>query len=363
MKIRPRQRTRSAQAQQTGLSLIELMVALVLGLLLIAAAIQIFLGSKQTYRTTEASSRVQENGRFANLFLSQDLRMAGYFGCLGQAGMQFTNNVDGSKFDSDAQAAIDISPEGAIQGFEIGTSGLPQDLSDLGLSAGTNAGDVLPDTEAVIVRHASQCPGGNVVQQMPDSAANIKIADAASCELDQNDIALITDCETADAFAISNNPQSGGGGVPKDTLTHANNINLGTTLSKSYGEDAWVYSFQASIYYLGNNTAGEPALYRRKLINGSLSSEELVEHVEDIAFEFGLDTNGDYVADSYRDTGSVSNWAQVVAARYSLVARSHEQNVTQTVQNYTFDGEALTGDDRRLRHVFTDTISLRNRLK
>lgn len=63
---------------QQGLSLVELMVALVLGLILMTGIIQVFLSSKQTYSTNEAMARMQENGRFALEFMSRSARLAGY---------------------------------------------------------------------------------------------------------------------------------------------------------------------------------------------------------------------------------------------------------------------------------------------
>jgi Tfp pilus assembly protein PilW len=64
---------------QAGLSIIELMVALVLGLLLMTGVLQVFLASKQTFATNEAISRLQENGRFGLDFIARSARMAGYF--------------------------------------------------------------------------------------------------------------------------------------------------------------------------------------------------------------------------------------------------------------------------------------------
>lgn len=63
---------------QRGLTLIEIMVALVLSLFLIAGVIQLFLGSKQTYRFHDALSRLQENGRFALDTMARDIRMADF---------------------------------------------------------------------------------------------------------------------------------------------------------------------------------------------------------------------------------------------------------------------------------------------
>ena len=64
-----------------GLSLIELMVALVLGLLVVAAAIGIFLSNRQTYRTTESVGRVQESARVAFELMARDVREAGGNAC------------------------------------------------------------------------------------------------------------------------------------------------------------------------------------------------------------------------------------------------------------------------------------------
>ncbi len=69
----------SGQAsEQKGFSLIELMIAMALGLLISAAALQMALTSRDIKKTTDEQSRIQENGRFALFFLSQNIRMASY---------------------------------------------------------------------------------------------------------------------------------------------------------------------------------------------------------------------------------------------------------------------------------------------
>lgn len=72
--IRPTQLRRL----QVGLSIVELMVALALGLLLMTGIIQVFLSSRQTYSANEAMGRMQENGRFALEFIARSARQAGY---------------------------------------------------------------------------------------------------------------------------------------------------------------------------------------------------------------------------------------------------------------------------------------------
>ena len=69
-------------SRQLGMTLIEIMVALLIGAFLMGGVLQIFVSSKQTNRMQENLSRLQENGRFAMYFLSRDIRRAGYWGCL-----------------------------------------------------------------------------------------------------------------------------------------------------------------------------------------------------------------------------------------------------------------------------------------
>lgn len=64
--------------RQSGLTLIEIMVALLIGAFLLAGVIQIFIVNKQTYRVQENLSRMQENGRFALDYLNRYVRLAGY---------------------------------------------------------------------------------------------------------------------------------------------------------------------------------------------------------------------------------------------------------------------------------------------
>jgi len=68
--------------RQTGLSLVELMIAIALGLFVAAAMVSLFINSKQNYRLNENMSRLQENARFAVSFITRDIRMADYRECV-----------------------------------------------------------------------------------------------------------------------------------------------------------------------------------------------------------------------------------------------------------------------------------------
>jgi type IV pilus assembly protein PilW len=78
---------------QRGLSLIELMIAMALGLILTLGVVQIFLGSSKTYRLSDELGKIQENSRFSQSYLQREIRMAGHFGCLVSP-LRLTNHLD-----------------------------------------------------------------------------------------------------------------------------------------------------------------------------------------------------------------------------------------------------------------------------
>lgn len=84
----------NALRKQHGLTLVELMIAMTIGLLLLGGITSIMISSRQTYRVNEALSRMQDNARYAFQVLSRDIRMAGYFGCVG-SDVTPTNTLSG----------------------------------------------------------------------------------------------------------------------------------------------------------------------------------------------------------------------------------------------------------------------------
>ena len=76
---------------QQGITLIELMIALVIGLLATGAMLKVYVDSSRLYRFNEGLARIQENGRFATEFIRRDARMAGFWGCY--RGADLTNRI------------------------------------------------------------------------------------------------------------------------------------------------------------------------------------------------------------------------------------------------------------------------------
>lgn len=339
-----------------GFGLVELMVALTIGLILLGGIGYVYLGSRQTFRTQDDFSRIQENVRYALDQVGMDVRMAGFSGC-----------VNISAIDPKNPAAMPIS----VIANGSPTVGLAEGMRGYGSAGtwsapGTAPANWIADTGVFHVTRAAS-EGVNLIGNMTAANANIQI-NGNPLGIVAEQALLISDCTSADLFRATN--------VASGTVTiaHATTncavlgggaCNTSNFLSKAYGSDAEVYSILSTTYFIGTNPGGNPALYRRQQLGAQTgAAEELVENVEDIVMRFGLDTDMDFAVDSYVAPGGVTNWRQVLTARISLVFRSNSNGVTTQTQPYVVEGTVTTpaASDRRLRRVATATFGLRNRL-
>lgn len=340
--------------RQTGLTLIETMVGIAISAILLAGILTIVQANKRTYRLQEAMSRVQESGRFAMQFISRDVRMVGFLGCTGlDGGVDFTNNVApagtgsngyGPNVDTVIQG---FDGTGTLTAYSYSTGTLPIELSDLGLTAGSGEGALWPNTDIILVKHATSCPGGNITTTAPASA-QFTITNNAQCQIQQNDIVIISNCRTADIIGISNVPGTGA----DVTLTHGANWNATPILTNGYGPDSFMYRMEAVIYYIGVGESGQPALFKRELQAGTFSNREMVEGIENMAILYGEDRDDDNAADIYTVAGNVLDMDNVVSMRINLQVRTLVDNLTNTQNNGDF----------RVRQSFISTIVIRNRM-
>ncbi len=299
---------------QTGLSMIEIMIAMVLGAFLLGGVLQIFSSSKQTYRVQEGMSRLQENGRFAMDFITKDIRNADFWGCLKNGLTDINKNLNGA----------DAFPQG-VNGSN---------------DAGLNASDTL------IMRSAID--SGVTVQPPFDKTITTF---SANNGLTHGDILLVSDCNTGDIFQVDTSAVSG-----SSPPTPGNSA---TSLSKVYAGNASIYRVGTIIYSIQNGASGQPALFRQ--INNNAATE-LVEGIENLQIRYGEDTDADGTPDYYVTANNVVDMDQVVSIRVTLLARTIADNLAGQPVAYTYNGVTTTPADRRLRRVFTSTIAVRNRL-
>lgn len=370
-------------SRQTGLSLIELLIAMVLGLTLSAGVIQIYVGANTTERSQDARLRMQENGRFGLSFLSQEVRMAGYLGCLGAIRGVTVNNIvnDG--------AITSFQPQFGVQGWEaVGTDPgvVNNSANNVATAASTTSewtttgGNIVPAVNAVpnsdIVRVWSAA--GNSGRVTSITAANVLTVETAA-GLSVGDFVLLSDCEQADYAQVC----SAALDAPATTSTIelddscAPGNNTGATLSSiaSVAEPAEIIRLEGTLFYVGkrgDTATNSPSLYQAQLSTAGVAgtAEELVEGVESMQILYGVNIDQDVrsTVDTYLTADNVPDWNDVVSVRITLLMQSVEDGTVPEPQEYTFDGVTYGpnggGDlpaDNRVRRVFSTTIGLRNR--
>jgi len=339
----------TAMKKQRGLTLVEIMIAVTISVVLLAGVGKVFISSKHTYRVQDALSRVQESGRFATDFLTKSIRMAGYSGC---------NNI------SDPVNMVDLDKDGIADSFSEFTTdaliGLEYtDLpSPLTSSVSLTAADVKPDTDVIILMNAAPTENVTLVGNLTVSNANVQLDSAATGLYQPDDVLIISDCESTDVFAATN--VSGGS---KITIAHSTTVNTGNFLSKTYGSDAVILKLDKTAYYIGTNDNGNPALFRKRLGNGtSMITEELAEGIEDMQFQYGEDLTGDGIANRYVDADTAGiDMSNIVSVRLGLLVYTVEDKIATKPQTYMFKGQTITPADNRLRRAFYTVIKLRNR--
>lgn len=331
---------RISERREHGFNLIELMVAITLGFIVVGAVGYLFLGSRQSFRTTDNLSRMQENARYALETMARDVRMAGYIGC---------GNLESMAVNTIANPPVpDLSTGNAIIGEESGIA-TPNYKGGITRVAG--------DAVTVIGAFGG---GVNLMGNVDPSNANIQIA-GNPYGFEKGDALIVSSCTNADVFTATTVSNSGG----ITTVAHANSTNTGNRVG-NYGSTDVLLKMEQYTYFIGENPAREPALYRASLTGGTV---ELVEGVWDMQIEYGVDTTVpmDGAAEDYLTAAEVgANWSQVISARISLLVVG-EDNTLTAPQTYTFNGGPVTPaaaapDRLRLHQVFTTTVGLRNRL-
>jgi type IV pilus assembly protein PilW len=340
--------------KQQGLSLVELMIALLLGSFLTIGLVQIFSSNSQSFRMVEASSRAQESGRMGAEILSRALRNAGFFGCFPINGV--TNNLDTTDSDYDP-GLFDFQ----LQGISADNS-----LRPAGAEAGTD----------FFVTMGSRRAGASIAATAQVNAASFTVNDKGT--LESGDIVFITDCVNGDIFELSN-VQGGSGGGPVTLVANSGNgapgndfsansppgcNNPNNCLSAIYGEGSEIFQPYSEVYYIGTGASGEPGLFMR---DSSGATFELVSGVVDMRLRFGEGQPATGVQD-WKTPAESPNWNNVLAVQVSLLVRGSNE-VMDSAMGVCFPvwddcsaAPSWTAPDERLYRVFDFTTAIRNRI-
>lgn len=342
--------TRTFQRSQSGLSLVELMIAITLSLLLIAGVLQIFLSSKQTYSTNNALSRVQESGRFAMDFLTYDIRNAGYKGqCMGEPNNMLDTSDNLFDLNDPIQgwnnsAPSHLSGQSVVANTDVLLLKLATGLGDFVADGGNTTGKPNLDVDpAKSGSNGTGIPAGTITL----------VSDALGCDIFQNTANNSANVLQQSGGNVTPGNKNPPGGPNKEYWSHA------------YTGEMEILTLQNAIYYIQNNNGRPPSLARRRLqVSGTTSgfiAEELVEGVQDMQITYGI-AGIDKQVTNYVDASAVTNWDNVASVRIELLVVSADTNVVPENQVVAFNGSNVTVSNRRLAQVFSTTIGIRNRL-
>ena len=317
--------------KQSGFSLVELMIALLLGTLIIAAAGGIFIANRQTFRSTDNLGRVQEGMRTAFELMARDIREASGNPCSNAVPLaNVIKNPTGQWWTSMQNWGGGIRGYAAGEAFSGSAAGAAQRL------AGT----------AAIELFATETPVRMVTAHAPASATFT--LSTAGHGFAAGDIALACSPRQAAMFQISSVSGADIGhnthGTPGN-CTSALGVPVNCAGGSSYAfstPNTVMARMHAVRWYVANNAAGRPALYQQRLANGGLVTQEVVEGVRTLALTYLMRGGNSYV-----DAAAVgAAWDQVVSV-----------NIRAEVEGEANSGGAGTALARNVEYV----VSLRNR--
>ena len=395
-----------------GLSLVELMVALAIGLLLLLGLVEIFGASRAAFSSAEGSARIQENSRFALEFLRRDARMAGHMGCLNELGYQampdlmFNHNAVGVAtaltsaewamridmpleaydYNGTAPAATYVlSDVEAADGAADWTPALPASL--LGVST-----EAIKGSDVLVLRYLSaESVGLDGLGVNVDGAGGSATVDAMTTDpawtalspfVEAERMYAVTNCQRLSLFQATTGADAAG-------MFNSQNSGLnvsGWTGNEVYGSSgSRLYRYEVAVFYVALDVGGQPALFVRRFqtdgANRLSDRAALVDGVESMQLVFGRDTSNaiaaggrDDYADSYGAASDVAAgamdataWQNVISMRIGLLVRSPSQasavEGAAPIPLRVADTVITPPDDLRLRSAYESMVAVRNRVR
>lgn len=332
--------SRISRSSQAGMSIMELMVAISIGFFLLLGITAVFVTSNRTYTDLARASKQIENGRYAVQVMSDDIAVAGYFGRF--AGSLTVPGVLPDPCEAAVMATIRAAAAFHVQGYDAPASSP--------ITACVPAANHVADTDILVVRRAD---------------SNVTATGAL----------VATD------VYLQANSDSTNSANPVIALGAAGNFPL---LNRDAATVAPVRKYHVHIYFIapcsiptggGTTCTGAtddggtpiPTLKRMELSvsGGALGMQQvsLVEGIENLQVDYGVDTDADGVPNSYLTVpATVADWANVVALRINVLARNLESSPGYTdAKAYDMGvAGALTPAGAYKRHVYNSVIRVVN---
>lgn len=287
--------------RQSGLTLVELMVAMLLGLVVIGAVVSVLLTSRQSYTTTSGLSQLQDNARIAFELMARDIRQAGNTPC----GNSLVNDI-------------------------LAGNGWYRWVNGAGLFGVDNAADLAPLPAApaptggfaALVTRGTGTVSANLVSGNAACSSIVPMATApADVGIGVNDLVLA--CDGTQAYIFQTGAFNNG--LPVATNGNPGNSAAQLPSCSSFSATAYVAPYSAHAWYVGNAGAGAPpgtlSLYRAHYAGNALVSEEIVRGVTGMQIGY-LTTGPNFV-----------NAGGIAANGWNSVSAVHLALTLQTVTN------------------------------
>jgi len=380
---RPLQR---AQARpEPGFSLVELMVAMALGLLVVLVLTYVYVSSRASFARQAQVSGLQQSIRTAFDFLATDIRMAGHLGCggpnppsqstpspnsfqadyaTGLEGYDFTTSGNAYTLSSDAPANDSTVADWSTNAAPSKTQVIPlTTLSSGGLTPGSDVLVARTVSGPPIRMTTSQAAGSMSLPIEALSGTGTACSGASVSDFCANSHGVISSCQQSMIFQVDS----------VSVATKTLNLPAASALQAPFAAaQTEIFPLQVIAYYVKLSTNGKaPSLYRR-VFEGQTPNgveQELVEGVESMQVLYGIDNNADGVVDAYVVASAVTNWSKVLSARISLLIRALDPVTADLGSQLPTTGRvvndvtlALPTGSRYERQVFTTTVALRNHL-
>ncbi len=342
-----------------GYTLVELMVAMALGLLISAGVITIFIGTKGTQRTQEMLVEVQETARAAMDILSYDLRMAGSMGLTPAWSPQITtegtitvtNNCFSTPFNWAAALSSKTASASNVPAVysedQIGGAGTPAIFSGCIKSTG-KALPAQPGSDILSVHYLEPAP----TLLAKDLKAGTVYARSRTSDVAVFQCAVAGEKCLEAPFGINAND-------PNDVAKATEGYTFHKVVARAYYIRPWSVT----------EGDGIPTLVRATLQGNRVIAEPLVEGVSNLQIGFGVDSDSSYdgivdqlSAGAVKTSLSDPAWSRVKTVRVSFLVESLSEDKRAGAGTQTVDvaGNTVTVDKTRYGRVFSFSVAVRN---
>ena len=349
-----------------GFTLLEIMVALTLGVLLLAPVIGLSLTQSEVYKSTHSQASIQNAENAISALLVPTVRAAGFSGC-GALANAVSNLIPGGP---PPLGALNITPAMLIGFDHISTAGSGSTWK-IGADNEANeadttrwsppldaslAGHVLPGSDVLIVLSAA--PGSQPVATASFVAGSDSVwaADASSFSVGQ--IVAVSDCLKSVIFSVT--------GISSNTLVHAAGsgvmANASAALPLNFAPGAQLVSVQQTAFFVAHGAAGQSVLMRATWTGSTWKYEPLVPGIDSMQVLYGVGTAADGVISRYLPASAVPDWTLVHGVHLAFLIQGQPGSAPRggMAAPVLLGTTVIPPTDTRLRRVYELTVHLRN---